>query len=372
MGRSAAWSDASTASRVESSEPADDSHPTTDSVSDGSTWLQLRRSDPPDTTAAAKSKALDDEACARRSLGASGFPWLDNHGHKQPTVRWAHFYESERKAAVRGTQARSKSVEAEPALGAEPSQPLSDGQIKAEPETEPEPEPDQGSETGLRSWKKSTALDNEIEACEAKKLSIADDEQAAAIAAKFGPILGSKTIEALLSPRSPRAGDATDCTQLGASPPPEETNVQPDAAKTAPAPATVMHGVRGDSDWFCAARLRESAQSDTWRKFLSEVPEQARGVQPIIEQWLEGKEAERKVLEEKRKAEQDAISDWLRELNLRDSEETLREYIGEDGSLGDMAELDEEDIKDLVQDLDLDATKAMELKEAFKKLRNDA
>ena len=139
-----------------------------------------------------------------------------------------------------------------------------------------------------------------------------------------------------------------------------------------PEPATETHGVRGVRDWFCAARLRESAQSDTWRKFLSEVPEQARGVQPIIEQWLEGKEVERKALEEKRKAEQDAISDWLRALNLRDSEETLREYIGEDGSLGDMAELDEEDIKELVQDLDLDATKAVELKEAFEKLRNDA
>lgn len=58
----------------------------------------------------------------------------------------------------------------------------------------------------------------------------------------------------------------------------------------------------------------------------------------------------------------DAVSRWLEALQLADKEEMVREYIGEVGGTSDLARLDDDDLKDLMIDLDLDA----EAKEAFR------
>ena len=57
-----------------------------------------------------------------------------------------------------------------------------------------------------------------------------------------------------------------------------------------------------------------------------------------------------------------AVTRWLEELQLADREEMVREYIGETGGTADLAQLDDDDLKDLMTDLDLDDDQ----KEAFR------
>ena len=79
-------------------------------------------------------------------------------------------------------------------------------------------------------------------------------------------------------------------------------------------------------------------------------------------QWLIEKEQERI----RREAEQadmiGAVTRWLEELRLADKEEMVREYIGETGGTADLARLDDDDLKDLMIDLELDKDE----KEAFR------
>ncbi len=57
-----------------------------------------------------------------------------------------------------------------------------------------------------------------------------------------------------------------------------------------------------------------------------------------------------------------AVTRWLEELRLADKEEMVREYIGETGGTADLARLDDDDLKDLMIDLELDKDE----KEAFR------
>ena len=81
-----------------------------------------------------------------------------------------------------------------------------------------------------------------------------------------------------------------------------------------------------------------------------------------ILQWLIEKEQERI----RREAEQadmiGAVTRWLEDLQLADKEEMVREYIGETGGTADLARLDDDDLKDLMIDLELDKDE----KEAFR------
>ena len=49
-----------------------------------------------------------------------------------------------------------------------------------------------------------------------------------------------------------------------------------------------------------------------------------------------------------------AVTRWLEKLGLASKEEMVREYIGELGGTADLARLDEDDLKDLMIDLDLE------------------
>lgn len=64
-----------------------------------------------------------------------------------------------------------------------------------------------------------------------------------------------------------------------------------------------------------------------------------------------------------------AVTRWLEKLGLASKEEMVREYIGELGGTADLARLDEDDLKDLMIDLDLE--KGSKEAEAFEQAVKD-
>ena len=74
----------------------------------------------------------------------------------------------------------------------------------------------------------------------------------------------------------------------------------------------------------------------------------------LLPQWLAEKEQERLRREEEQRDMVGAVTRWLEKLGLASKEEMVREYIGELGGTADLARLDEDDLKDLMIDLDLE------------------
>ena len=90
---------------------------------------------------------------------------------------------------------------------------------------------------------------------------------------------------------------------------------------------------------------------------------------PLLPQWLAEKEQERLRREEEQRDMVGAVTRWLEKLGLASKEEMVREYIGELGGTADLARLDEDDLKDLMIDLDLE--KGSKEAEAFEQAVKD-
>ncbi len=89
----------------------------------------------------------------------------------------------------------------------------------------------------------------------------------------------------------------------------------------------------------------------------------------LLPQWLAEKEQERLRREEEQRDMVGAVTRWLEKLGLASKEEMVREYIGELGGTADLARLDEDDLKDLMIDLDLE--KGSKEAEAFEQAVKD-
>ena len=89
----------------------------------------------------------------------------------------------------------------------------------------------------------------------------------------------------------------------------------------------------------------------------------------LLPQWLAEKEQERLRREEEQRDMVGAVTRWLEKLGLDSKEEMVREYIGELGGTADLARLDEDDLKDLMIDLDLE--KGSKEAEAFEQAVKD-
>ena len=89
----------------------------------------------------------------------------------------------------------------------------------------------------------------------------------------------------------------------------------------------------------------------------------------LLAQWLAEKEQERLRREEEQRDMVGAVTRWLEKLGLASKEEMVREYIGELGGTADLARLDEDDLKDLMIDLDLE--KGSKEAEAFEQAVKD-
>ena len=89
----------------------------------------------------------------------------------------------------------------------------------------------------------------------------------------------------------------------------------------------------------------------------------------LLPQWLAEKEQERLRREEEQRDMVGAVTRWLEKLGLASKEEMVREYTGELGGTADLARLDEDDLKDLMIDLDLE--KGSEEAEAFEQAVKD-
>ena len=89
----------------------------------------------------------------------------------------------------------------------------------------------------------------------------------------------------------------------------------------------------------------------------------------MLPQWLAEKEQERLRREEEQRDMVGAVTRWLEKLGLASKEEMVREYIGELGGTADLARLDEDDLKDLMIDLDLE--KGSKEAEAFEQAVKD-
>ena len=301
----------------------------------GPDWRQLRRSDAPSVDEASVSAAIDAEARARRDKRKSDFPWIGRAAMIEPKVPWASFYAEE--AADAGYAA--------PVL---------------DPEPEPEPErPPPEEDFGLRAWaptSASSSLDQLLAEAEAKKMLL-DVELARATGSADD---GAKPVG----------------THAPSTPPPRESDSNSGAPAVADAVAAdvvsashdKLEGVRGAGDWFCAARLRHHAAA-SWDEFVTQAPVQARAVQPIVEAWLLDKQAARRAILEKNAFESGRVTAWLKSLQLDMHEEIVREYIGAEGGLSDLMELEQDDLKDLVMDLDLEDAEAIELRKAVVELK---
>ena len=109
----------------------------------------------------------------------------------------------------------------------------------------------------------------------------------------------------------------------------------------------------------------------SWRPATADPPPQPadRCMLLLLPQWLAEKEQERLRREEEQRDMVGAVTRWLEKLGLASKEEMVREYIGELGGTADLARLDEDDLKDLMIDLDLE--KGSKEAEAFEQAVKD-
>jgi hypothetical protein len=335
----------------------------------GADWRQLRR---PPPVLEDKSAEMDGAARKKRSLWTSGFPWIGNQGEVQPQVLWERLYREEAADALAFRKGDGVPAGAGLDLGPEPV---------------PEPEPESVPPTddfGLRSWSAPVNgdMDLALKAAEEKREALAlkqAEEMMAALASGGGGAGGfsiptySEVVPSTAVPSTQEAPVVAESSSTAwdklATATPDSPGIPTDLSLVLEGEGVdAMTGVRGEGDWFCAARLREAA-SVGWANFRAQVPAQAKAVQPLVELWLTNKAEERRQIMEKNAAESARVKSWLASLGLGKHEEVVRDYIGMDGGLVEIAELEPLDLKDLIQDLDLDQEQQAALRKSVADLK---